>query len=370
MDSKVQAFLNEWNGKIIPFINVPTGSCMAVAHQFILEVLGITDPLIISGEFAYMVYTNFANLPAVNYFTLVANTATNVPSAGDIPIFGQTTDTPEGHICVFVSGDVNSFQSIDQNYPTGSSTHLQSHTYDGLLGWLHFNDPTQPATQNVPVTDQQVTDQLNAQIQATTQCQSQLKDATAQAATLQSQLTSSTDQVQSLQEALNEANTKITALQTQLSDEQKEIVNLNATIEQQASSNKDYATEIYTLSNANTSLTNSLNSVVDGLGVDRTGKTLDQITKATLSKEDELDTLLKAAGVVEGLVHNMAATLKLDDPNATDQQVANNIITYVKSLQGKLQTLLPSKSEDGVIVVGESLWSKFIGWFWQKKGGI
>lgn len=365
MDAKVQAFLNEWNGKIIPFVNVPTGSCMAVAHQFILEVFGITDPLIIFGEFAYMVYTNFANLPAANYFTLVANTETNVPSSGDIPIFGQTADTPEGHICVFVSGDVNSFQSIDQNYPTGSAVHLQTHTYTGLLGWLHFNNPVESPTQNVTITDQQVTDQLNAEIQALNSCQMQLKEASAQNVTLQSQLTSLQDQLKSSQESLNAANTQITTLQTQLSGEQKEIVNLNTTIEQQASSNKDYATEIYTLSHANTALTNSLNSIVDGLGVIRGAQTLDQITSASLSKEDELDMLLKAAGVVEGLVHNMAATLKLDDPNATDQQVANNIVSYVKSLQGRLQSIMPNKSEDGVITTGENLWSRFVGWFWQ-----
>jgi len=367
MDAKVQSFLNEWNGKIIPFVNVPTGSCMAVAHQFIKEILGIQDPLVIYGEFAYMVYTNFANLPAAKYFTLVANTPTNVPTVGDIPIYGQTADTPEGHICVFVDGDVKSFRSIDQNYPTGSSTHLQTHTYDGLLGWLHFNDPAQSQTTNVTVTDQQITDQLNAQIQATNACQSQLKEATAQAATLQTQLTQATDQISSLQEQLNEANTKITILQTQLGGEQKEIVNLNEQIEKQASSNKDYAQEIYTLSHENTSLTNSLNSIVDGLGVSRTQKTLDQITKDALSKEDDLDLILKAAGIATGILHNVAKELNLDDPNATDQQIGDRIIQYVKKLS--LKNLMPTKSEDGVIITGVSFWSKIKGWFWEPKGG-
>ncbi len=339
MDQKVQAFLNEWNGKIIPFVNVLPGSCMAVAHQFILEVLGITDLLVIYGEFAYMVYTNFASLPAAKYFTLVPNTPTNVPSAGDIPIFGQTTDTPEGHICVFVSGDVNSFQSIDQNYPTGSPVHLQTHTYNGLLGWLHFNDPAASPTQNVPVTNQQVTDQLNAQIQATNSCQQQLKDTTDQNAILQKNKTDLQQQISDLEGELKDAKTELTKIQALADNEQKEIVNLHLAIEAQAKTGVDDNTKNLDLSHENADLTASFNSVEDGLGVSRTQKTLEQITQDALSKEDDIDVLLKAAGLATGILHNMAKEPGLDDPKATPQQIADRIIQYVKGLGGKLQSL-------------------------------
>lgn len=370
--SNLQEFITEWTGKMIPFQDVPAGSCMAVPHQYIYEVLGLTNPLIISGEFAYEVYTNFSQLPAAANFVLVQNSLTNVPDPGDIVIFGQNaTDTPQGHICVFVSGDVNSFVSFDQDYPYGSTPHLQNHVYTGtenVLGWLHYNPPGTSATTNVQVTDTQSTDLLNAQIAATSQCQSQLSTANATISGLQTQQQKDQDLIQSLQDEKSEFTTQITALQAQLGNEQKEIVNLNTQIETQASSNKDYATEILTLSHDNTSLNNSLNSIVDGLGVSRTAKTLDQITAAALSKEDELDTLLKAAGIVEGLLHNMAKTLQLDDPNATDQQVANNIITYVKSLQGKLQNLVPQKPAFTVTTTSnQNIFSKIIGWFWIPK---
>lgn len=366
--SNLQGFITEWTGQVIPFTDVPTGSCMAVAHQYIFEVLGLTNPLIISGQYAYEVYTNFANLPANQYFNLVANSLTNVPNPGDIIVFGQNaTDTPEGHLSLFVSGDVNSFVSFDQNYPTGSSAHLQNHVYTGsetVLGWL--TPKTSSPTTNVDVTTPQLTDQLNAEIAALNSCQTQLKEASAQNATLQSQLTTAQDEIQSLQGQLKDANTQITTLQTQLSGEQKEIINLNTTIEQQAASNKDYATEIYTLSNANTSLTSSFNSVVDGLGVVRGTQTLAQITKAALTKEDDLDTLIKAAGVSEGILHNMAQTLQLDNPNATDQQVANNIIAYVKSLQGRLQNLLPTNPQTNTTATKS--WNPLV-WLglWQPK---
>lgn len=367
LQTKVNTFVQKHTGQMIAFQNnseVPAGSCMNVPHQFIYEVLGITDPHIIYGEFAYMVYTNFANLPASKLFTLVPNTPTNIPTSGDIPVFGQCQEMPDGHICLYVSGDVNSFISFDIDYPYGSTAHLQTHNYNNLLGWLHFNNPTEAVTQNVTVTDQQVTNQLNAEIEALNSCQTQLKEATSQNATLQTELTTATEKIQSLKEELSNANIQNTTFQTQLSGEQKEIVNLNTTIEQQASSNKDYATEIYNLSHSNTDLTNSLNSIVDGLGVSRTNKTLDQITKDTLSKEDDLDLILKAAGVATGILHNVAKELNLDDPNATPKQIGDKIIQYTKKLS--LKNLLPSKSADGVIITGESLWSKFISFWWTK----
>lgn len=366
LQTKVNTFVQKYAGQMIAFQNnseVPAGSCMNVPHQFIYEVLEITDPHIIYGEFAYMVYTNFSSLPASKLFTLIPNSPTNIPSAGDIPVFGQSQDMPDGHICLYVSGDVNSFISFDMDYPYGSSAHLQTHNYNNLLGWLHFNDPVSSTTQNVAVTDQQVTDQLNAEIAALNSCQTQLKEATAQNATLQTQLTSVQDQLQSSEEALKSANDQITVLQTQLSGEQKEIVNLNTQIEQQASSNKDYATEIYTLSHTNTDLTNSLNSIIDGLGVSRTNKTLDQITKDTLSKEDDLDIILKAAGLATGILHNVAKELNLDDPNATDQQIGNKIIQYVKKIS--LKSLIPSKNQTTEnSVPSKNPFSRFIHIWW------
>lgn len=300
-------------------------------------------------------------------YTTIANTATNSPGVGDIFVFGTLYGGGMGHCGIVTQADVNTVTLFEQNDPTGSAPQIKQYPYlPGAVGWVHPNVFT--ATSSPTVTDQQVTDQLNAQIQATNACQSQLKEATAQSASLQTQLTAETEQVQSLQEQLKDEQAKNTTLQTQLDGEQKEIINLNTQIETQASSNKDYATEIYTLSNANTSLTNSFNSVVDGLSVTRTGKTLDQITKDALSKEDDIDLLLKAGGIASGIMHNVAKTLNLDDPTATDQQVANKIITYVKGLQGKLQNILPSKSEDGVITTGQSLGSRFIGWFWKPKG--
>lgn len=208
--------------------------------------------------------------------------------------------------------------------------------------------------------------QLQTQIQATNACQSQLKQTQDQVMTLQTQLTSLQEQLKSSQEALTDANTQITSLQTQLSAEQKEIVNLNTQIETQASSNKDYATEIYTLSNDNQNLTKSFNSIVDGLGISRTSKTLDQITKDALSKEDDLDILLKAAGVASGILHNMAKELNLDDPNATDQQIGNKIIQYVKNISFK--GLIPGASQGSQQVTSNPI-KRFLAWLglWESR---
>lgn len=366
LTAKGKAFVQKYQGQMIAFQNnaeVPAGSCMNVPHQFIYEVLGITDPHIIYGASAYMVYTNFASLPASKFFTQVPNTPSNVPSAGDIPVFGQCQDMPDGHICLFVSGDVNSFISFDMDYPYGSTAHLQTHNYNNLLGWLHFNDPASSTTQNVAVTDSQVTDQLNAEIEALNSCQTQLKEAASQNATLQTQLTSVQDQLQSSEENLVDAKSQATTLQKQLAATQAEIVNLHGTIEAQAKTGLDDSTQILDLSHEKDALTSSLNSIVDGLGVSRTGKTLDQITKDALSKEDDLDLILKAAGVATGILHNVAKELNLDDPNATDQQIGNKIIQYVKKIS--LKSLIPSKNQTTEnSVPSQNLFSRFIRIWW------
>jgi len=54
-----------------------------------------------------------------------------------------------GHIAIYYEGDVNSFVSFDQNFPTGSSCHLQGHDYQNVLGWLHPLQNTMSNTINI-----------------------------------------------------------------------------------------------------------------------------------------------------------------------------------------------------------------------------
>jgi hypothetical protein len=128
-------FMAKWNGKYIDFDGVYGNQCMDLAHQYYVEVLGVSDGMILSADCAKNVYLNFNNMYGHEMFEKIANTDINIPEEGDIMIWESGT---WGHIAIFVEGDVNSFRSFDQNYPTGSPCHIQNHTYSGMLGWLRY----------------------------------------------------------------------------------------------------------------------------------------------------------------------------------------------------------------------------------------
>jgi hypothetical protein len=81
---------------------------------------------------------------------MTKNSLLNVPQKGDIIIFKATKDNPFGHVSIFIEGNVLSFKSFDQNFPSqgykdkdgnfiGTGVcHIQSHSYINVAGWLRF----------------------------------------------------------------------------------------------------------------------------------------------------------------------------------------------------------------------------------------
>lgn len=136
-------FISKWNGKPVDFDGVYPNQCMDLMHQYVYDVLGITDRKILAHPAAYQVFTQFTES---QYFDKVDNTPSGIPQKGDIVLFNKTSSNPYGHVCIFVSGDANRFKSFDANYPTGSLPHIQDHTYGYCLGWLHPKN-TQPDLQ-------------------------------------------------------------------------------------------------------------------------------------------------------------------------------------------------------------------------------
>ncbi len=140
-------FINKWNGKGIDFDGYYGDQCMDLMHQYIVEVLGYTDGRILAAPTAKDVYLNFNNMFGKEYFTKIDNTPTGVPQKGDIVFWNASPGNTAGHVAIFKDGDVNAFNSFDQNYPTGSKCHIQNHNYNYVLGWLRGkpNTPTPPA---------------------------------------------------------------------------------------------------------------------------------------------------------------------------------------------------------------------------------
>lgn len=126
-------FIAKYTNKPVDFDGVYPNQCMDLAHQYVYDVLGITDASVLAHPAAYQVFTDFTE---TQYFEKIENTPAGVPQKGDIVLFNKISSNPYGHVCIFISGDANKFKSFDANYPTGSLPHVQDHTYSYCLGWL------------------------------------------------------------------------------------------------------------------------------------------------------------------------------------------------------------------------------------------
>lgn len=124
-------FITKYNNNFVEYHSYSANSkfqCADLANQYIVEVIGL--PAIIG--------TNAQQFPdkAGDKYQYILNTPTGVPKKGDIIIWSSADNI--GHIAVFIDGDSNRFNSFDQNYPTGTPCHIQSHTYlrPKVIGWL------------------------------------------------------------------------------------------------------------------------------------------------------------------------------------------------------------------------------------------
>lgn len=80
---------------------------------------------------------NKANMS--DYFYKVPNTRDLVVQRGDIVVWGAMSGNPYGHIAIGLSGDINHFTSLDQNWGSNYVREIY-HNYDRVLGVLRPKD--------------------------------------------------------------------------------------------------------------------------------------------------------------------------------------------------------------------------------------
>lgn len=102
--------------------------CVDLVNQYIDEVLRLSP----------IIGTNAKDFPK-NYnkedFEYIKNTPTALPKAGDIMIWNGRAGGGYGHVAIFLNGDLNRFNSLDQNFSALRVTD-ENHTYTNVSGWL------------------------------------------------------------------------------------------------------------------------------------------------------------------------------------------------------------------------------------------
>lgn len=134
-----QQFLVKYNGKFVEVAGSvgAENQCVDLANAYIRDVYGL--PII--------EWTNAKDFPskAGPAYDYILNTPSGIPKEGDIIIWGGNQ---YGHIAIFVEGNADTFRSFDQNFPTGSNSHIQNHNYNTppVLGWLRKKVASAPDT--------------------------------------------------------------------------------------------------------------------------------------------------------------------------------------------------------------------------------
>lgn len=139
---ELQAFINEFNGIGVDEDGYFGAQCMDLMHLYLYQQgfpLGL-----FAADTAYQAFA-YANDPRFEKIMNDPNDPNQVPLPGDIMFWfpnvkGVTGSA--GHVGILYKAQqgVNKFTSFDQNYPTGSVSHLQDHSYAGVAGWLRLKE--------------------------------------------------------------------------------------------------------------------------------------------------------------------------------------------------------------------------------------
>lgn len=132
-------FKNEVLGKSLDYDGVAGYQCVDLAKVYLDWMFGIKPGAWGNAKD----YWNALNKPGMSdFFYRVPNTADLVVERGDIVIWGAMNGNPYGHIAIGLGeGDLNGFQSLDQNWGT-SYVKQVGHNFNGVLGVLRLKDPS------------------------------------------------------------------------------------------------------------------------------------------------------------------------------------------------------------------------------------
>ena len=126
-------FIDKWLGKKIDYDGHFEGQCMDLYHQYVKEVLGSEHP---GAAYARQLWDK-----TYRDYDKIKNTLLGIPKKGDIVIWNGNEGGGAGHVAIYIEGNVMSFTSLDQNYPTLNKVTKTKHSYKNILGWLRPKKP-------------------------------------------------------------------------------------------------------------------------------------------------------------------------------------------------------------------------------------
>ena len=134
----LQEFITKYKGQKVDFDGVYGGQCFDLYRQYVKEVLNLPQSKPTRDSGAASLWTDFDSDPIlVDNYNKVENTADFIPNPGDIAIWNRRMGGGYGHVAICTGkGDLNTFESFDQNWSKISYCELVTHTYSSFYGVL------------------------------------------------------------------------------------------------------------------------------------------------------------------------------------------------------------------------------------------
>lgn len=125
----IDEFTSLHDGKFLDYDKLFGNQCVDLVAFYTRDVHGCSGWACNANE----IYELFP-APLPTFFNRVA-VADGKPKKGDIMVWGESIG-PNGHTAIYLGEEVGGFISFDQNWKLGTPCHVQTHTWQGVEGWL------------------------------------------------------------------------------------------------------------------------------------------------------------------------------------------------------------------------------------------
>ena len=140
-------FIEKYNGGKWDFDGAYGSQCVDLFRFYNRDVLGIPQPKSVVGAKDF--WGNYARDPIINNnFIKITNTPNAIPEKGNVVIWNEKVGSGFGHIAMAISGNINSFISLDQNWKGQGKTAKVAHNYNNIYGWFKpREESSQPSSE-------------------------------------------------------------------------------------------------------------------------------------------------------------------------------------------------------------------------------
>ncbi len=213
-------FVNKYLGKKVDWDGYYGGQCVDLYRQYVHDVLGLPQSPGVGG--AAEIWNT-----AGDEYLYIDNDPYAIPQPGDIVIWNRREGGGFGHVAIYLDGDVNSFTSLDQNWPTLNKVTKTKHTYSNVIGWLHPKEIMANELETCMKDRKKFWEERDAARKELKEVQEELEGLKTTTAGYKSRITDLGNQLGTLQAEVDNRKEQVSRIEAQVLDRERQIKSLD-----------------------------------------------------------------------------------------------------------------------------------------------